>query len=451
MAEVNVGYNGTEQFARGRRFGWFPAYSIGWVPTSEKFFPENDILTFLKIRASYGEVGNDQLGGNRRFYYLPNTYNLNQGGYWLGNSDGSSQNPYWVGATEGVIGNPDITWERAKKYDVGIEARFFRNRLSLVADWFREDRRNILTTLGTIPIIYGVSSDKVPPVNVGITKNQGYELLLSWEDQIGNWRYSLSGDVSYSRNKIVYKAEAENPYPWMNQTGFSIGQRFGLVSDGFFNTNEELANRPYNTYTANRATLGDIRYVDLNGDGLIDNKDIAPIGYPNYPEYHFNVKASVGWKGFDLRVLFIGTANGSYYLNSGYTMPFFKRAGNAWKWMYDGRWTAERSAAGKKITFPRMTFDTTSSDNNYLTSDFWMKSSNFFKIKNIELGYTFDMTRGRLARSRIRALRVYFNANNVYTFKNELTDIGIDPETTDGSTYIYPLTSVFSFGINLKF
>lgn len=451
MAEVNVGYNGTEQFARGRRFGWFPAYSIGWVPTSEKFFPENDILTFLKIRASYGEVGNDQLGGNRRFYYLPNTYNLNQGGYWLGNSDGSSQNPYWVGATEGVIGNPDITWERAKKYDVGIEARFFRNRLSLVADWFREDRRNILTTLGTIPIIYGVSSDKVPPVNVGITKNQGYELLLSWEDQIGNWRYSLSGDVSYSRNKIVYKAEAENPYPWMNQTGFSIGQRFGLVSDGFFNTNEELANRPYNTYTANRATLGDIRYVDLNGDGLIDNKDIAPIGYPNYPEYHFNVKASVGWKGFDLRVLFIGTANGSYYLNSGYTMPFFKRAGNAWKWMYDGRWTAERYAAGKKITFPRMTFDTTSSDNNYLTSDFWMKSSNFFKIKNIELGYTFDMTRGRLARSRIRALRVYFNANNVYTFKNELTDIGIDPETTDGSTYIYPLTSVFSFGINLKF
>ena len=129
MAEVNVGYNGTEQFAEGRRFGWFPAYSIGWVPTAEDFFPENDILTFLKIRASYGEVGNDQLGGNRRFYYLPNTYNLDQGGYWLGNSDGSSPNPYWTGATEGTLGNPDITWERAKKYDVGIEARMFRDRL----------------------------------------------------------------------------------------------------------------------------------------------------------------------------------------------------------------------------------------------------------------------------------------------------------------------------------
>ena len=290
MAEVNVGYNGTEQFAKGHRFGLFPAYSVGWVPTSEEFFPQNDILTFLKVRASYGEVGNDRLGGSRRFYYLPSTYNLNQGGYWLGSSNGSSSNPYWAGATEGVIGNPDITWERARKYDVGLEARLFRDRLSITADWFREDRNNILTTLGTIPGIYGVDSGSVPPVNVGITKNQGFELQVAWEDRKDDWRYGVSGDVSFARNKIVYKAEAQNPYPWMNQTGFSIGQRFGLKTDGLYNTPEELANRPYNTFNGNRATLGDIRYVDLNGDGLIDNKDIAPIGYPNYAEYHSTLR-----------------------------------------------------------------------------------------------------------------------------------------------------------------
>ncbi len=451
MAEVNVGYNGTEQFAKGHRFGWFPAYSVGWVPTNEEFFTQNDILTFLKIRASYGEVGNDRLGGNRRFYYLPSTYNLNQGGYWLGSSNGSSANPYWAGATEGVIGNPDITWERARKYDVGLEARLFRDRLSITADWFREDRSNILTTLGTIPGIYGVGAGSVPPVNVGITKNQGFELQVAWEDRKGDWRYGVSGDVSFARNKIIYKAEAQNPYPWMNETGFAIGQRFGLKTDGLYNTQEELANRPYNTFNGNRATLGDIRYVDLNGDGLIDNKDIAPIGYPNYAEYHFNAKASVGWKGFDLRVLFVGSANGSYYLNKGYTMPFFKKAGNAWKWMYDGRWTEERYAAGEKITYPRMVFDPNTEHYNYLQSDFWMRSSNYFKIKNIELGYTFDMSRGKLARSRISALRVYFNANNVYTFDNELKELGIDPEGSDGSTYIYPLTSVFTLGVNLKF
>lgn len=451
MAEVNVGYNGTEQFAKGHRFGLFPAFSVGWVPTAEKFFPENRFMTFMKIRASYGEVGNDQLGGNRRFYYLPDSFLLGQGGYWLGASDGSAQNPYWDGVAEGALGNPMITWERAKKYDVGIEARFFDDRLSLTADWFREDRSNILTTLGTIPGIYGVENSNVAPVNVGVTKNEGYEIALAWEERRGDWRYSVGGDVSFARNKIIYQAEAQNPYYWMNSTGFSIGQRFGLVSDGLFNTQEELANRPYNTFTANRATLGDIRYVDLNGDGLIDNKDIAPIGYPNYAEYHFNVKASVGYKGFDLRVLFMGSANGSYYLNSGYTMPFFKRAGNAWKWMYDGRWTEEKYLAGEKITYPRASFDPTSGDNNYLTSDFWMRSSNFFKIKNIELGYTFNMTRGKVARSHIRELRVYFNANNVYTFKNELSELGIDPEGTDGHTYIYPLTRVFQLGVNLKF
>lgn len=450
MAEFNVGYNGTEQFAEGKRFGLFPAYSVGWVPTNEDFYTKNDLLNFVKIRASYGEVGNDQLGGSRRYYYLPNTYNLNQGGYWLGNSNGSSQNSYYPGATEGALGNPAITWERAKKYDVGLEMHFFKSRLSLVADWFKENRNNILTTLGTIPAIYGVPASSVPPTNVGITKNQGYEVMLKWEEHVRDWSYSIEGDLSYARNKIIYKAEANNPYPWMNQTGFSIGQRFGLTSDGLFNTIEELNNRPNNTFTSNRATLGDIRYKDLNGDALIDNKDIAPIGFPNYPEFHFNTKMKVAYKGFDVNLLFVGTANGSYYLNSGYTIPFFKRAGNAWQWMYDGRWTQEKYLAGEKISYPRATFDANTTHNNYLQNDYWMVSSNFVKLKNVELGYSF-ITKNSNMLSKINSMRIYANANNIFTFRNKLTSIGIDPETTDGSTYIYPLTRVITVGLSMQF
>lgn len=450
MVEFNGGYNGTEQFAEGNRFGFFPAYSVGWVPTNESFLPKNDVVSFIKIRGSYGEVGNDQLGGSRRYYYLPNTYNLNQGGYWLGNSNGSTQNSYYTGATEGALGNPVITWERAKKYNAGVEVNFLKDRLSFVADWFKEDRNNILTTLGTIPAIYGVAGNSVPPANVGITKNEGYELMLKWEDHVRGWSYSIMGDVSYARNKILYRAEAQNPYYWMNQTGFSIGQRFGLVSDGLFNTENELINRPYNTFTSNMATLGDIRYKDLNGDGLIDNKDIAPIGFPNYPEYHYNAKVKVAYKGFDLNLLFIGTANGSYYLNSGYTIPFYKRAGNAWQWMYDERWTEEKLLAGENITYPRATFDASGTHNNYRQSDYWMKSNNFIKLKNVELGYTFQ-TKNSSALRRIGSLRIYSNANNVYTFRNKLTDIGIDPETTDGSTYIYPLTRVVTVGLSMQF
>lgn len=451
MAEINLGYNGTEQFAEGKRFGLFPAISAGWVPTLEPWFPKNDVLTFLKIRGSYGEVGNDRLGGSRRYYYLPNTYTINGTGYYLGKTDGSSTSTYFSGAREGTIGNPDITWERARKYDVGVESKFFANRFSVDFDYFFEKRDNILTTLGIIPAIYGVDAGAVPPANVGITQNKGYELSLNWTDHKGDWHYTLAADMSYSRNKIIYKAEASNPYPWMNQTGFAIGQRFGLVSDGLFNTPEELAARPYNTYTANKATLGDIRYKDLDGDGMINQNDVAPIGYPNYALYHFNLKGQLAYKGFDLKVLFTGSMGGSFYLNSGYTIPFYKNAGNAWKWMYDGRWTEERFKAGEEITYPRVAWSADNSHNNYLTSDYWLKSTNHIKLKNIELGYTFDIKRGVLSRAHLDALRLYMNANNVYTFDNELTPYGIDPEATNASTYIYPLTKILTFGVSLRF
>jgi len=451
MAEFNIGYNGTEQFAEGKRFGFFPAYSLGWVPSKESFFPKTKWVSFLKIRGSYGVVGNDLLGGTgRRYLYLPNTYNLNANGYYLGNKDGSSANDYYAGINEGTLGNPLVTWERSKKYGFGLESKFLENRLSLTLDLFKENRDNILTTLGIIPVVYGVSSGSVPPVNVGKTTNKGYEVSLAWDDKFGEVGYSIEGDVSYARNKIIYKAEAPNPYPWMNTTGFSIGQDFGLTSDGFFNTPEQLATRPYNTYTSNKATLGDIRYKDLNGDGLINNKDISPIGFGNLPEYHMNLKLKLNYKGFDISAVFVGSANGSFYLNSGYTVPYYKSAGNVLKWEYDGRWTAAKAAAGESITYPRATYNYSSSDNDFLTSDFWLVSSNFVKLKNAEVGYTFPNNRF-LKSIKVSSLRLYANGNDLYTFKNKLTDKGIDPETTDGSTYIFPLTRVFSFGLNIRF
>jgi TonB-linked SusC/RagA family outer membrane protein len=452
MVELNVGYNGTEQFSNGKRFGLVPAYSIGWVPSNESFFPQNKYVTFLKIRASYGEVGNDQLGNSRRYFYLPNTYNLNQGGYWW-NNNGNNPSDYYPGVSEGTLGNPNVTWEKAKKYDAGLETKFLSNRLSFIFDVYKEERKDILTTLGIIPAIYGVDANKVPPANVGETTNKGYEAVLEWNDRIGGLGYFVEGHLSYSKNKIIYQAEAPNPYYWMNKTGFSIGQRFGLKSDGLYNTQEELANRPYNTYTSNKATLGDIRYVDLNGDGTIDNKDVAPIGYPNFPQYHYGFKIGFNYKGFDVNFLFSGTANGSFYVNTSMSRPFYKRAGNAWQWMYDGRWTPDKVASGAQITYPRAIFDPTSSDNNYLSvgSDYWMYSNDYFKLKNMEIGYTFPSGSPFLKKIGLSSLRLYLNGNNLLTFQNEMDEMGIDPETTDGNSYIYPLTRVFNIGFNVQF
>ena len=280
--------------------------------------------------------------------------------------------------------------------------------------------------------------------------NKGYEILLEWSDKLNEFKYGVTGAISYAKNKIVYQAEAANPYYWQNSTGYSIGQYKGLVSDGFFNTPAELANRPYNTYSSNKNILGDIRYKDINGDGLIDNKDMVPIGYNNLPEYAYNLKLNLSYKGFDFSLLVNGTSNGSFYLNSGYDIMFFKQSGTPWTWQRDGRWTPEKVANGTPITYPRTQIDYVGS--NFITSDFWLKSTNFLKIKNLELGYTIPAKFLKRANVGLSSVRIYANGNNVYTFKNALTPYGFDPETADpGTSYVFPFTRAWVFGANIVF
>ena len=458
MAEFNMGYNGTEQFDKGKRFGFFPAYSAGWVLTNESFFPANIWLTFFKIRGSYGVVGNDQLGTGsdaRRYLYLPSTYNLNSGGYYFGSSNGSVANPYYNGVSEGSLGNPNVTWEKSTKWDIGIEARFINNKLLLELSRFNEDRNNILTRLGVIPANYGVSLGNIPPANVGKTNNYGYDVLLSWNDRAGrDFRYSIEGHLSYARNKVIFRAEAPNPYEWMNETGHMIGQKFGLKSDGFYNTAEELNARPYNTYNNNQQTLGDIKYLDLNSDGVIDQYDSAPIGYPNLPLMQYGFKLGFNYKGFDLRMLFNGTAQGSFQMRR-IQIPFYKVGGNAFQWQYDGRWTEEKYLAGEKITYPRATFNSDITSHNFIQSDFWTIPNDFFKLKNAEIGYTFPVASRLIKNTAISSLRVYANGNNLYTFYSKLKKIGIDPETRELSatsyTWVYPITTTVIFGVNIQF
>ena len=472
MVELNFAYNGTENFAKEHRFGFFPAASVGYVLTNEPFFPENDFLTFFKLRASYGLVGNDQIGG-KRFLYLPGTYsiNLGPGSFTSTTSSGSLQSNYYqfgtstgayntiyYGSAEGALGNPDVTWEKAEKFSAGLETKFFRDRLYFNADIFYENRRDILTTLGVIPVTFGVPSWDTAAVNVGRVKNQGFELVLGWNDRSGEFRYFLEGNVTYAKNTILEMAEAPNPYDWMNQTGHSIGQYYGYKTDGFYDTLEELNNRPYFSQSANAVTLGDIKYIDLNGDGVIDSKDMGPIGYPNRPMLNFGGKIGLSYKGFDLKVILSGTAMGTYYI-ARITSPFFKRAGNAFLWQYEGRWTPEKAASGAEITYPRAVYDASQDHYDFgPKSDIWALSSDHLRIKNVELGYTFPGNSPLLARARISSLRVYANANNLLTLFDQMSRYGIDPETKDnlgGSegniSYVFPLTRTVNFGVNINF
>ncbi len=472
MLELNFAYNGTENFAKGHRFGFFPAASAGYVITNEPFFPENDIVTFLKVRASYGLVGNDQIGG-KRYLYLPGTYSINMGpgSFTSSTSSGSLQSNYYqfgtstdsyntiyYGSAEGALGNEDVTWEKSSKFSAGLELKMLRNRFYLTADYFSENRRDILTTLGVIPVTFGVPSWDTAAVNVGRVTNHGFELVAGWEDSIGELRYTLEGNLTYAKNTIEYMAEAPNPYPWMNQTGHSIGQYYGYKTDGFYDTLEELNNRPFFSQSANAVTLGDIKYVDLNGDGLIDSKDMAPIGYPNRPLMNFGGKIAFSWRGFDLKMILSGTAMGTYYV-ARITSPFFKRAGNAFLWQYEGRWTPEKAASGAEITYPRAVYDASQDHYDFgPKSDLWALSSDHLRIKNVEFGYTFPKNSAFMQKMKISGLRIYANANNLLTLFDKMSRYGIDPETKDnlgGSegniSYVFPLTRTTNIGVNINF
>lgn len=451
LVEFSLGINGTENFAVGKRFGYFPAISAGWIITNESFFPENKWVTWIKLRGSYGEVGNDQIGG-RRYLYLPDTWVINASGYYFGNSNGSYNNPYYAGAAQSALGNPDVTWERAKKTNIALDLKFINDKLSLTTSLFQEKRDDILVTSGIIPGTYGVPQSSTPPLNLGRVSNKGFEIEAGWTDNIGAVSYFIRGNYSFARNKIDYRAEAPYPYEWMNSTGYAIGQYKGLLTDGFYNTQEELNNRPYNKYSSN-ARLGDIKFKDVNGDAIIDEKDLVPIGYSNLPQVAYNLSVGFSYKGFDINALFIGTAKGSFP-QFGYILssPFAKNVGEVLQYAYDGRWTAEKYAKGGPIYYPSISFSGGQS-NNAVLSDFWLRPNNFNRLKNLEVGYTFQQS-SFLRRTNIKSIRVYMNGNNLATWGSKLID-GIDPEQADAGKnnmgYLFPLTKTYNFGVNIQF
>lgn len=458
LGEFNVGYNGSENFAPGKRFGVFPAVSVGWIISNEKFFPKNDILTMLKLRGSYGQTGNSNVGG-RRFMFLPGmwedfgSYGKSFQGYPFGYTDGTYYPTNYVGKAEKTVGNPDVTWEKKESYNIALEANFFRDRLLFTIDLFKEKRNNILTTLATVPGIIGLDSSVLPPMNVGAMNNQGYEVSLKWRDNARDFSYEIGGQVSYSKNKIVEMAEAPYPYSWMNKTGYSYGQYKAYLNEGFYNSPQEAANHPYNVSAGNKAQAGDLRVVDINGDGIINEQDKIPYGYSNVPRFGFSLNLFLGYKGVELSALFTGSAQGNFVME-GYMVNPFTAKGQVMKYMYEGRWTPERYAAGGEITYPRMSMATNNSTQNGVGNSFWIRSTNHIKLKNLEVAYAIRDKRW-LKKLRISTLRVYVNTNNLFTIKKSDLPKGVDPElvqdqyTSEG--IIYPIARTYNFGVRLQF
>ena len=433
LIEGNVGYNGSENFAPGNRYGFFPAVSGGWVLTQEEFLKDNPVVNFLKIRASYGIVGNDRYhpygtGFMDRFLYLPNSYFIGSG-YQFGT--GTSWSP---GAYEKSFGNSGLSWEKSAKQNYGIDFSLFNQKLSGSIDYFYEKRTDILAKASTDPIIHAMS---LPVLNLGIVSNKGVELNLKWNHKINSFRYWTNLNVSYAKNKIVYQDEVPSEYTYTLKTGHPVGQPFGLKVRGFYYEGmEDVADHSY------VLKEGDVVYEDLNHDGKIDDNDKTAIGYPSYPLLNAGLTLGVDYKGFDFSMLWVGATKTSRVLEETFRKPLGETYDRSlMSHQFTDRWTPETAATAK---LPRATIDGVK--NNYRDSELWVKDASYLRLKNIEIGYNFRLP--FMPKIGMEKMRVFMTGYNLLTFdKLKISD----PESMSSGVPQYPVMRVINFGLNVSF
>lgn len=456
LAEFNIGYNGSENFAPDKRFGTFPAFSLGYIISEEDFMKNQNVLDFLKIRASVGLVGNDNMNGNR-FLYLPDGYSVDMtggdmgqwGGYKWGYNFGYQNSTPIKGAVEKSIGNPNVTWETALKQNYGLDANFLDNRLKLSFDYFREDRKDILIKRSTIPLLTSLSQTLLPVVNMGKVRNAGYEVEINWNDRIGNdFHYYVNPNVSYSKNKIIFQDEVEPNEPYLWRTGRSVGAVFGYVAEGLYQKDdfadlEKGILKEGLPVPQNPVFPGDAKYADLNHDGVIDPDDQCEIGFSTRPNYVFGLNLGADYKGFFMSMNWTGAAERSLVLTEEFSRPFGAEARGLMQFQVDGHWTEETAASA---TYPR--FSTNSSQHNYMQSTFWVRNGSYLKLKNFTFGYNFTDNAG-LKKLGISQLGLQFTAYNLLTFDSFKI---MDPESNPGHDRdTYPIVKIFNFGLNLTF
>lgn len=423
MAEFTSGYYGNDNFPPYARYGFFPAGAIGWVISNEEFLRGNGIVNLLKFRASCGLVGNADIGGSRFMY---NQYWKYGGSYFFGTSN-SGMDTY----VEDRLANPDVTWEKDLKVNVGIDVRLL-NCLSFSADWFMNRRRDILTKpYDVVPAWLGVS---MPDLNIGKVDNTGVELTLGYSGLAADWRWSARGIFSYAHNKVIYNAEAPQEYSYRLGTGHIVDQPFRLEAIGFFRNQEDIDNSPKQIF--GDVVPGDIKYRDQNGDGIINQDDFVPVGFTSTPEMNLGLDLGAGWRGFDIRLNFHGAFNRTVYLE-GRPYQAFQNNGTVSSFAL-GRWTPETSDTA---TYPRLAL--TGNRNNYQSSTFWTRNGNFLKLRNLQFGYTFRDS--ALKRARIEDIKLYLNVSNVFSL--DCMDGWADPECLYG----YPAVRIMSLGFNVRF
>lgn len=436
FTELNFGYNGSEKFSKQNRFGFFPSAGLGWVVSNEKFFSEQlkKTVSMLKFKATYGLVGNDAISSNR-FYYL-SSVNLNDGGkgHAWGEDFGNNYNGYNINN----YANPDVTWEVAEKMNLGMELGLF-GKANLQVDYFTENRSNIYMWRDYIPASMGLTAAIAS--NIGKAESHGFDGSLDYKASVNKNLWITSRiNFTYATNKIVENGEPQYPYPYMSNIGQPMNQPRGLVAERLFIDALDVLNSPTQYNQMGSYLAGDIKYVDVNKDGKIDDSDMVPIGYPTVPEIVYGFGSSIGYKNLDISFFFQGSGRSSFFIDPTSISPFVNER-NALRIIADNHWSDENP--DPNAFWPRISVNTVS--NNEKASTWWLRDGSFLRLKSLEVGYS--LPEKFLKKINVEKARLYLSGTNLLVFsKFKLWD----PEM-GGKGLGYPPQKIFNMGINFNF
>ncbi|SDE23757.1 SusC/RagA family TonB-linked outer membrane protein [Pedobacter soli] len=435
--DFNFGYTGSENFHKDYRFGFFPAISGAWNIGEEAIVKKLGWINMLKVRYSYGKTGNDNMG-DIRFPYLYTIEQMAGGGYNFGDYDSSNQ---WTGIRYSSVASPNVTWEIATKQDLGIDYSLFHDKFSGAIDFFRERREGIYMSRNSLPGFVGLENN--PSANVGEVKAEGFDGNFTLKQKISNIDFTLRGNITYSKNEIIERDEENTIYKYKLQEGHRVNQARGLIDLGLFKDYEDIRNSPRQSF--GEVMPGDIKYKDVNGDGLIDDNDIVAIGATTRPNLTYGFGLSASWKGLDINVHFQGIGKSTYFINgsSVYMFSLGENWGNVLSDVANGsRWKLGENE-DVNAAYPRLTYG--ANPNNYRASTFWLRDGSYLRLKTLDIGYSLPKT--LVNKAHLSGVRFFFIGTNLFTFTNFKL---WDPELGSSTGKAYPLNKTLSVGVSVN-
>lgn len=442
FVDFNFGYSGSENFATGHQFGFFPAFSAAWNIAEEPIIKKNlKWMNMFKLRYSFGKVGNDNFGDDIRFPYM---YTIGGGGgyQWAD----YNYNKFFDGKRYTDLASNNVTWEIATKHDIGIDLSWFNDKFTATIDYFHEQRDGIYMTRDHLPSMIGLDGNK-PKANVGSVLSKGFDGNFAYRHKIGDVNLTIRGNMTYSKNEILERDEAYNVYAYQMDEGHRVDQARGLIALGLFKDYDDIRNSPRQDFGS--VQPGDIKYKDVNGDGVVNDGDRVSIGATTKPNLIYGMGISAQWKGLDINLHFQGAGKSTFFIDGPSVYAFSEGTwGNILSDLVKDRWidssiSNNPATENPNASYPRLSYG--GNGNNFRQSTYWLRNGSYLRLKTFEVGYS--IPKSLVNKIHFNSMRLFFIGTNLLTFSSFKL---WDPELGSSNGEKYPLAKMFTLGLSVN-